>query len=117
VIVRTDIALHQQLVQSAHAAAEAGRTYYDSEHGLASLVVLAVPHLSALTKASQKLEKLGVAHEVFFEPDWGMGHSALATRPLKGSERSLLKYWPLWKATTEGGEARERTAAVRGGAR
>lgn len=97
VLVRTDIPLHQQLVQAAHAAAEAARTHYNPEHGIASLVVLAVPHLKALTRASQKLQNLHVKHEIFFEPDWNMGNSALATRPLTDAERPLMRYWPLWK--------------------
>lgn len=97
VFVRTDISPEQQMVQAAHAAAEASRLHYRPEHGIASLIVLAVPNKESLYRAATQLEALGIAHELFFEPDWEMGHSAMATRPLLDSERPLLRGWPLWK--------------------
>jgi hypothetical protein len=100
VLVRTDISVEQQVVQAAHAAAEAGRLFYSLEHGIASLIVLSVPNKDALYRAATQLQALGIAHDVFFEPDWEMGHSALGTRPLLDSERKLMKGWPLWKLKT-----------------
>lgn len=97
VFVRTDLPLEQQMVQAAHAAAEAGRLHYRAEHGVASLIVLAVPNKDALYRAATQLEALGIEHELFFEPDWKMGHSALGTRPLLDAERPLLRGYPLWK--------------------
>lgn len=98
VFVRTDLSLEQQMVQSNHASVEAGRLHYRPEHGIASLVLLAVPNQAALHRASTHLQALGIAHEMFFEPDWSMGHCALGTRPLLDDERPLLRGWPLWKA-------------------
>lgn len=98
VFVRTDLPLAQQMVQAAHAAAEAGRSFYRPEHGIASLIVLAVPNLAALYQAGRRLELHGIAHDMFFEPDWDTGHSAIGTRPLADAERPLLRNYPLWKA-------------------
>lgn len=98
VLVRTDISLAQQLVQVAHAAAEAGRAFYRPEHGIASAIVLAVPGKAALLAAQAKLVARGVATELFHEPDFGIGDSALATEPLSDEQRKLLRSWPLWRA-------------------
>ena len=97
VFVRTDLSLEQQIVQAAHAAVEASRRFYAPEHGVASLIVLAVSNLAALYKARNRLEDLELEHTVFFEPDWEMGHSALATRPVLDVERKIFKGWQLWK--------------------
>jgi hypothetical protein len=97
VFVRTDLSLEQQVVQAAHAAAEAGRSFYRPEHGIASLIVLAVPNLAALYQARRRLESHGIEHDMFFEPDWNTGHSAIGTRPLVDAERALLRNYPLWK--------------------
>lgn len=96
VLVRTDISIEQQLVQSSHAAAEAGRRFYRPEHGIASLIVLAVPNREALLSAQEKVLLKGIDCDLFFEPDWEMGHSALGTRPLLDVERKLMRSWPLW---------------------
>lgn len=96
VLIRQDISIEQQLVQSAHAAAEAGRTFYSHDHGIASLIVLSVPDQAALHAARQRLLSHGIESELFFEPDFGMGHSALATRPLTNDERRHMRRWRLW---------------------
>ena len=95
--VRTDLSVEQQMVQAAHAAAEAGRRFYRPEHGIASLIILAVSNLQALYKAKTLLESRDIEHDMFFEPDWNMGHSAIGTRPLLDSERRLMKGYQLWK--------------------
>jgi hypothetical protein len=101
VLIRTDIPLHQQVVQSVHAAAEAARTYYRREHGIASAVVLSVPDKASLLAAQAKLHAKGIATDLFFEPDFGIGESALATQPLRDEQRKHLRTWPLWRAVDE----------------
>lgn len=108
VFVRTDISLEQQMVQAAHAAAEAGRAFYEAEHGIASLIVLAVPSQEALYKVQAHLATLDIAHQMFFEPDFNIGDSAIGTRPLLDAERPLLRRYPLWKAAAA---RREEVAA------
>lgn len=99
VLVRTDISLEQQLVQASHAALEAGFRFAAPPQ-VASVIVLAVPSRDALLQASARLHQRGVDHELFFEPDFGMGHSALATRPLTAKkERHLMRKYPLYQAS------------------
>ncbi len=98
VLVRTDISVEQQLVQVGHAALEAGFRF-NAPRETASLIVLAVPDRPALEEASARLSAKGIEHELFHEPDFGMGHSALATRPLaQKSERNLMRRYPLYRA-------------------
>lgn len=96
-LIRRDIPLPQQLVQVGHAALEAGRTHYEPGEPIASFIVLEVPDKDALMAAARKLEHRGIEHSIFFEPDFGMGHSALASRPVRGKERSVFRRWPLWR--------------------
>lgn len=98
VLVRKDIPLHHQVVQAVHAAAEAGRRHYREEHGIASAIVLAVEDLAGLHAARARLTGQGVSTELFFEPDFDIGDSALATEPLTDAQRKLLRGWPLWRA-------------------
>ena len=98
VLVRTDIDPVQQVVQAAHAAAEAGRAFYAARHGIASLIVLGVPNRDTLLAARDTLLQRGLETTLFFEPDFGMGESALATEPLDAALRRRLRDWPLLKA-------------------
>jgi hypothetical protein len=98
VLIRLDISLAQQMVQAAHAAAEAGRQFYKSPHGIASLIVLSVANQEKLYAAQAQLHRKGVANTVFFEPDFGIGDSALATEPLLDHQRKYMRGWPLWGA-------------------
>lgn len=98
VLVRKDIALEQQIVQATHAGVEAGRSFYLPQHGIASVILLAVPDMQALHAAQALLHAKGVKTELFHEPDFGMGDSALATEPLLEEQRKLLSSWPLWRA-------------------
>jgi hypothetical protein len=98
VLVRLDIPLHQQLVQASHAAFEAGLRWHSPDDEVASLIVLEVRDKAALLRAARKLTAKGVDHHLFFEPDFDMGESALATRPLVGPARRPLSGYPLWNA-------------------
>lgn len=98
VLVRLDIPLHQQLVQASHAAFEAGLRWHSPDDEVASLIVLEVRDKAALLRAARKLTAKGVDHHIFFEPDFDMGESALATRPLVGPARRPLSGYPLWNA-------------------
>jgi len=95
-LIRRDIPFAQQLVQVGHAALEAGREHYRSDE-TASFIVLEVPDRAALEAAAQRLSSLGIDHHLFFEPDFDMGYSALATRPVSGKERQIFRRWPLWR--------------------
>ena len=110
-LVRKDIPLADQLVQFGHACLEAGSAFYRPSHGttvesdgqirhereVASLIGLQVPDQDALIRASEELTQAGIRHEIFFEPDDGMGYTALTTEPISGKMREAFKKFPLWK--------------------
>ena len=96
VFIREDISAAQQLVQVGHAALEAGFAF-EQPSQVASLIVLSVPDRESLLEASRYLEDKSIEHHLFFEPDFDMGHSALATRPIAcPDERGLLRHFPLF---------------------
>lgn len=100
VLIRKDISLEQQLVQVGHAAREAALAYPAApDEPIASVIVCEVPDREALLSASTRLTDYGIEHSVFFEPDFGMGESALATRSvLLKKERYIFKKYPLYRA-------------------
>ena len=96
VLIRKDIPFAQQLVQVGHAAWEAGLSF-DAPAEVASLIVLEVADRSALEEASERLDRYGIGHKMFFEPDFDMGHSAITTRPVHAKkERHLFRKYPLY---------------------
>lgn len=98
VLVREDISPEQQMVQACHAALEAGFAF-TAPAVTSSLIVLTVPNREALLEARDRLFRYGIATEMFFEPDWEMGYSALATEPIfEKKKRFALKKYPLFKA-------------------
>ena len=108
VLVREDISLEQKLVQVGHAALEAGFRFQQPER-TASLIVLSVPDREALEAAAVRLNAKGIDCHLFHEPDFGMGHSALATRPIsEKAERHLMRKYPLFKAAAAHHHANER---------
>jgi len=101
VLVREDIPFEQQVVQASHAALEAGFRFERPEQ-TASLIALAVRDRPALHAAAERLARYGIDHHLFFEPDFGMGHSALATRPIHlPKERHLMRKYPLLTISKE----------------
>lgn len=48
-------------------------------------------------RAVRRLEAAGVKHAIFFEPDLGGAPTAVATEPLRGKARALLRRFPLLK--------------------
>ena len=99
VLVRKDIPFEQQLVQVGHAAREAALAHPPLEgEPIASVIVCEVPSRAALLEASKRLENYGIEHAVFFEPDFDMGESALATRSIMmKKERYLFQKYPLYR--------------------
>ncbi|KVP96942.1 hypothetical protein WJ97_14065 [Burkholderia ubonensis] len=98
VLVREDIPLEQQIVQACHAALEAGFAF-DAPPVTSSLIVCTVPNREALLAARERLDRYGIRSEMFFEPSWGMGYSALTTEPLiERKKRFAMNIYPLFRA-------------------
>lgn len=102
VLIRTDISPAQQAVQVAHAAWHAG-TLFGNKEEIPNVVMLSVRSRTELEAAALRLQCHGVEHYMFFEPDFGMGHSGLATRPVRRKkERHLLRKYPLYGTSANG---------------
>ena len=92
VFVRQDLSVPQQIVQASHACTYIG----DSFHPDTSIVLLECPDLKHLTFAADYLSEKAVKFRMFFETDINE-HTALATEPLKGVQRTVLKKFKLHK--------------------
>lgn len=97
VFIRKDISFEQQLVQAAHATLELGQRFAENKDQC-SIVMIGVKNKNELLKVAEKLKVNDIDYELFFEPDFEMGESALATRPIVGEERFLFKKYNLYKS-------------------
>jgi hypothetical protein len=62
------------------------------------IVLIGVPNKRALDRVIQKLNDNHIAHTPFFEPDWDMGLSAIATTPnLSQEQHNALKNYSIWR--------------------
>lgn len=97
--VRQDISLAQQLVQSNHATFEVARRLQLPQNldETPSCIVIGVPDKTALFRVIEKLRAHEIGHEVFYEPDFNMGLSAVATVPLGQEQRRALSNYRLWR--------------------
>ena len=80
VIVRKDIPMEQQVVQVAHATLECGFKFNRPDK-VCHIVVLEVANSDELMKASEQLLFKDINYTMFYEPDYDIGYSALATEP------------------------------------
>ncbi|MEM9347587.1 MAG: peptidyl-tRNA hydrolase [Planctomycetota bacterium] len=95
VLVRTDLPPAQQAVQSCHASIEAARQFLEPDAHHPHLVVCGVRGEEALHQARDRLEALGIRCCAFVEPDRDHEVTALATEPLSGGRRRLLRRFKL----------------------
>jgi peptidyl-tRNA hydrolase len=100
-IIRKDIPLADQIVQTAHSAFHAGQA--DPKNGAAldceipSLVLLQVPNEEALLELHKKLKAAGIVHSTFHEPDDDMGWTSITTVSINQEDRKLFSNLPLWR--------------------
>lgn len=86
--IREDLSIPQQIIQTAHAVDDMNKSYpHESEN---YMVLCSVKDEERLFLISELLKDRNIHHETFFEPDIN-GHTAIATRPLKGEERKILR--------------------------
>ena len=98
VFIRVDLPIQQQLVQSNHAALEAGIAFGNKEQTEpSSLILIAVKNKYQLEKAMKDLESKDIKFVSFEEPDWEYGLTAFAIEALTQDKRVLLKRYQLWK--------------------
>jgi hypothetical protein len=95
IIVRKDIPLCDQMVQSNHASLEAGRNF--SHPPGTHICLLQIKNEKQLLNLDDKLARKGINKTIFYEPDWKFpGFTAIATEALYGSERKIFKDLNLW---------------------
>ena len=95
VIVRRDLSPPVQAVQGIHAAIEATKAFNQPDHPY--LVLCSVKNEQRLFCAMKKLQKNGIEFKPFFEPDLDNQLTAIATEPLQGDNRKILKEFQLLK--------------------
>jgi len=83
------------MCQAAHAAHEAGIRYGNPD-AISSVVVCSVTDEEELKRAQAMLEYRGIRHYTFVEDDIGDQATALATEPIEGADRRVLRKYPLW---------------------
>lgn len=93
--MRTDIPLADQLVQVGHVCLEAGKQFVQPQQPC-YLALIGVPSKEVLLDAVALVEAAGIRCAVFYEPDEGMGYTAVCTEPITGERRRLFKRFSLW---------------------
>ena len=80
ILVRKDLPHSVQVVQASHAAMETGfRSEAPPEP--VNFAVLGVENEHQLLDCAEQLRNLGIGFELFFEPDYNRGYTALCTHP------------------------------------
>lgn len=95
VLVRTDIPLVDQLVQSGHACLEAGNRF-EQPGPPSNLVVLSVASRLHLLDQLSRIRISGIRYALFFEPDDDMGETSACTEPLTAEYRRVFRSLLLW---------------------
>lgn len=100
-IIRKDIPLADQIVQTAHSAFNAGMAelkYGASlDYETPALVLLQVPNEEALLALHEKLKAKGIVHSTFHEPDDNMGWTSITTVSVEDDDRKIFSNLPLWR--------------------
>ena len=94
VFVRTDMSAAQQIVQAAHATYDAGQKFEKTKE--LHLILFGVKGQDELIRASERIGTLGVDHCMFYEPDYDTGYTAIATEPLYGADRHVMRRYDLY---------------------
>jgi hypothetical protein len=97
--IRQDISPEQRIVQIGHACFEAGKMFRSPDN-ISSLVLLSARNEQDLKNISAMLDGRDIDHYAFYEPDFGMGYSAICTKPITDSrERAIFRKWNLFRHT------------------
>ena len=92
-IVRSDLSAAQQIVQLGHACLEAGSRFDHPPN--TPLVVLKVKNERKLLDAAVDLSEAEIQYSCFYEPDYGIGYSAIATESVIGIKRVFFEGFAL----------------------
>lgn len=96
VLVRTDMDLHNIIVQSSHAAYQSGLEF-KNHADRTTIIVLAVKNEMELREAYHALERTNIQCTMYKEHTLGLGFTAVGTEALTQEQRKLLKKYKLLK--------------------
>lgn len=96
IFIREDLSTPQIAVQSCHAAIEAAKSFDLQGLSHPSVILLSAKNEQRLHRASKYLVSQGIDHVHFREPDIGNQLTAIATEPIIGETRDLLKKYQLF---------------------
>lgn len=96
VLVRSDMAIEDILVQSTHAAYESGLAF-KNHADRTTIIVLQVKDIYKLREAYNDLQSAGVQCTIYQEQTLGLGYTAIGTEALTAVQRHLLKKYQLLK--------------------
>lgn len=102
IFLRTDISLAQQIVQSNHAAHEAGLKTKERYTEPTSIVLIQIPDRETLEQEFEKIQSLGIECASFYEPYDDMGMTAFSTLPIGEEDRHHFKNYNLWGRSVKG---------------
>ena len=93
IFVRKDISPEQIIVQSNHASIELGHRLSTAGHSITNLhiALIGVDDLSALETAGEILRENNFQYVFFLEPDMDNEVTAIASYPIKSSEKRFLR--------------------------
>lgn len=96
IFVREDLPPVVKLIQAAHATYNAGRNFpLNYEIPPVHFCVFGVKDEQALQAVAWRLEKQGYKFELFFEPDFETGDTAIAVQPQVGPDREWFRNFKL----------------------
>jgi len=95
--IRRDLSPEQKIVQLGHACWEAGQIF-EAPEKTASLILLAAEDEADLQNIARKLDGRGIGYEMFYEPDYDTGYTAICTRVITDErERAFFRKWDLYR--------------------
>lgn len=94
--IRKDLTGPQQIVQGAHAALEAGHRFGEHSH----LICFGIDSQDDLLQTAAYLDRHGIEFQMFYEPDYDTGYTAICTQPLRGDQRKPMRRFSLLKEQT-----------------
>lgn len=101
VLVRKDLSLPQQTVQSCHAVIEATRLFVTSEQTHPHLVLCSIQDEEALKREAIRFEAYNIKFVPFYEPDLNNQLTAIATAPIAGDDRRVCRRYNLLNQVIE----------------
>lgn len=90
------MSLAQQMVQSSHAALEAGLADKNSYSQPPSIIIFQIESEEQLKQELVYIESLGIECKSFYEPYNDIGITAFATLPISENQRLYFKKYKLW---------------------